>query len=225
MTNVLLSHARREEHLNATVAQEGSNSQSSASSSTTNNESSSDNSDSDDFSSNVQDVEVERCVAAALPCCSNSVQENETESNVIVHREDEEATMVVEDNKECCQKSRSRYRHKFDSGLGDELVLPSVTDLISSSSSDEEDKTRKRRKGEKVRKLDFKWKKFDRVEMMERSCDSDDNDIESSSEKEKANSNRNMMYQSLYTVHMRNKIQELPLPSNVKQFLNMYRDV
>lgn len=208
--------------------EERTNSWSSASSSTTNNESSSDSDDSDEFTSNIR----RRPEADVVACCSSSIRDGETESNVIVHRESDDQNvrpMVVEENKNYCQKSRSRYRHKFDSGLGDELVLPEIGDFMTSSSSDDDEaeRIRKRRKGgEKDKKIDFKWKKFDRVETMENSCDSDSdgNDIESSSEKEKANSYQNMMYQSLYTIHMRNKIQELPLPSNVKKFLNFYRD-
>lgn len=177
---------------------------------------------------------------------SKQVNEVEVESNVIIHREANddrvenkvsynitvEPMVIEEDKSEPMEEERKNNRDKFDSGLGDELLISELpVDMVEaiSSSSDEEQSNKRCKRGlkEKEKRLSSKWRKIDRIDTPKK-CDSDDssdNEDKSDSDRDYLDAmNRMKMYMSPYSVHMKSKIQQLPLPSNVKKFLNFYRE-
>ena len=183
---------------------------------------------------------------------TSSKHDIKDDSKVIVHRENTTETenqdqtvsynitvepMVVEEqvpeeNNEKSEKKEKNSRDKFDSGLGDEVLISElpvdmVETMSSSSDDDQENKRCKRGLKDKEKRSSSKWRKIDRIDAPKK-CDSGestDNEDKSDSESEYVEAlHRMKMYVSPYSVHMKSKIQQLPLPSNVKKFLNFYRD-
>lgn len=121
-------------------------------------------------------------------------------------------------------------REKFDSGIGDEIIeahnptSPDVSededenhmdvDLSSSSSSDEDVRPNKRQ-GELLDIVcGMKW----------RFVADSSSDNENSEEEAPVMQNAIRTISSPYSIPMRNKIQALPLPSILKNYLNFYRE-
>uniref|UniRef100_A0AAR5QA21 Protein-L-isoaspartate O-methyltransferase domain-containing protein 1 n=3 Tax=Dendroctonus ponderosae TaxID=77166 RepID=A0AAR5QA21_DENPD len=112
-------------------------------------------------------------------------------------------------------------RQKWDSGLEEEIIETHESSddesmgLDAIFSGDEDDVSEKR------------FKRDSSSEDKEDIADAS-NDIDSSSKDEEEiadRSNHIMMYQSLYTPHMVQRIQELPLPPMMKKYLNCNRDM
>lgn len=118
-------------------------------------------------------------------------------------------------------------REKFDSGIGDEIIethnttSPDVSDgenrmevESNSSSSSDEDVRAKKRQGELLDIVcGMKWRFVD-----------SSSDNENTQEESPLVQNAIRTISSPYTIPMKKKIQELPLPSILKTYLNFYRE-
>ncbi|EFA09382.1 protein-L-isoaspartate O-methyltransferase domain-containing protein 1 [Tribolium castaneum] len=246
----LLTIARKKRRDTATADRDNSSSSANNDDDSDGPSSDSDDSSLDDPLETMQEAfhVLDRQTNHVVPSTSNSDEAGSSkqsddvkiESNVIIHREagEERAEnkvsynitvepMLVEE-----QNERKNNRDKFDSGLGDELLISELpVDMVEamSSSSDDEQSSKRCKRGlkEKEKRLSSKWRKIERVDTPKK-CDSDDssdNDDKSDSESDYVDAmNRMKMYMSPYSGHMKSKIQQLPLPSNVKKFLNFYRE-
>ncbi|CAH1378524.1 protein-L-isoaspartate O-methyltransferase domain-containing protein 2-like [Tenebrio molitor] len=177
-------------------------------------------------------TEVESC-EPTFENIQKEVSFNVTVESVVIDGEEKLVNVrtgeVVDENKQ-----KTHQQGRLDNGsIDDEIIISDlpvdVVKVLSSSSDDDQDNKRcKRGLKEKEKKLSSKWRKIDRVDVPKKYSDSEDstdNEDKSDSESEFVEMmNRKKMYISPYTAHMRNKIQQLPLPSNVKKFLNFYRE-
>lgn len=125
-------------------------------------------------------------------------------------------------------KEKKANREKFDSGIGDEIV--ENHDNLSPMSSD----------CESPLEHHIQWDVSSDDEMCNRRKDaldsvlcgikwgvgSDSSSLSDAAEEAKAVPVQSEIrtISSPYTIHMRNKIQELPLPSILKNYLNFYRE-
>lgn len=126
-----------------------------------------------------------------------------------------------------------KKREKFDSGLGDEIVFNHVSssedDTVEDprwSSDDESNQNEKRNKRSqdtenKTSASSLKWRRIESDIQGMFSDSSSDNENES---ERKIDDSGMRMYKSPYTEHMKAKIQQLPLPTILKKYINYYRD-
>ncbi|CAG9861923.1 unnamed protein product [Phyllotreta striolata] len=126
-----------------------------------------------------------------------------------------------------------KKREKFDSGLGDEIV----ENRSDSSSSDDDDddigedmqsssgddsgqkRTKRAQKSETKSNSSLKWRRIEsEIHTMV------DSSSENENEEEQKFDDEMKMYKSPYTEHMKSRIQQLPLPTILKSYLNYYRE-
>lgn len=129
-------------------------------------------------------------------------------------------------------------REKFDSGIGEEIIeAPNSPNLVYLGSSDSEnhmdiesissedeldEEERGNKRGSSVVVSGTKWR---RVSVSSGRLVSDSStENETTQDEGKVVQDEMRMISSPYASHMRNKIQELPLPSILKNYLNFYRD-
>lgn len=132
------------------------------------------------------------------------------------------------------QKKVVTKREKFDSGLGEDLLnerghssdseIANVMDVDSDSEDNSStcDKTSKRSQYARVPSFLHTGSKLKRIAM--RSYVDSDSDSDMVVEEANASPVARTVYVSLYTQPMRAKIQALPLPPILKQYLNLYRE-
>lgn len=121
-------------------------------------------------------------------------------------------------------------REKFDSGLGEEIIEASsdhsseksdsdnYMEMESNDSTDEMDEDeRGSKRGSEDEAPSTKWRK---VTYSQNRC------VSGSSTENESKSARDdiKVIPSPYSVHMKRKIQELPLPSILKNYMNYYRE-
>lgn len=148
----------------------------------------------------------------------------------------EEAPIEVEEEEVQASTSvnatnKKTNREKFDSGLGDEIIetqnttSPEVSESenrmevdsnSNSSASSDEDVRPNKRQGELLDIVcGMKWRFV---------TDSSSDNENTQEEESKVPQNEIRTISSPYSSHMRNKIQQLPLPSILKNYLNFYRE-
>lgn len=106
-------------------------------------------------------------------------------------------------------EERKNKREKFDSGLGDEIIE-------TQTDSSTEDSSRSSTEPVKVNRHEFEIVPAH----LNDSSSENEEDVQTKKKVEK----EMLMYESQYTGYMKAKIQELPLPSILKRYLNFYRD-
>lgn len=166
---------------------------------------------------------------------NEEVEENsdEEQEDIDVHKA---GTSLIETEGPKINTKTKNKREKFDSGLGDEIIekdtispdtsdLENVMEIDSCSSSDEnhEDRRIKRgsrphtevRTGGKWRRITLSSHRFDSVSSSEN---------ETGQDEVKTPCNEIRAVASPYTALMKSKIQELPLPPVLKNYLNFYRE-
>lgn len=120
------------------------------------------------------------------------------------------------------QSAEKKSRAKFDSGLGDEIVETNpdhsseanTMELDTDSSSDDEIRLNMCRDV-----LDSALISMKRGVITDSSSDN-----ETAPEEAKVVQNEIRTIASPYTAHMKSKIQQLPLPNVLKNYLNFYRE-
>lgn len=127
-------------------------------------------------------------------------------------------------------------REKFDSGLGDEIIekdtispdtsdLENVMEIDSCSSSDENHDERPTKRGSRPHTEVRTGGKWRRVTLSSHRFDSvSSSENETGQDEVKATSSEIRVVASPYTALMKSKIQELPLPPVLKNYLNFYRE-
>ncbi|GJQ71538.1 hypothetical protein Trydic_g11246 [Trypoxylus dichotomus] len=163
-----------------------------------------------------------------------SEQPEENTNNVQVSRNESGSNNHTNNNKQE-ETSNNKKREKFDSGLGEEIVEKDhnaqnssendTMDVDSSSSNDEIEGKRNKRgpKNNPEVRSGAKWR---RICVSTQRLDSYSNSSDSETVQEEANASANetKIVQSPYTQLMREKIQSLPLPPILKNYLNFYRE-
>ncbi|KAI4461399.1 protein-l-isoaspartate o-methyltransferase [Holotrichia oblita] len=133
------------------------------------------------------------------------------------------------------EPSNNKKREKFDSGLGEEIAerdnnvqdsSENDTMDVDSSSSNDATKGKRNKRGPKNNSEEGSSAKWRRIWLSTHRLDSYSNSSDSEAVQEEANASTNEMkiVQSPYTQLMRAKIQELPLPPILKNYLNFYRE-
>ncbi|XP_072392791.1 uncharacterized protein [Diabrotica undecimpunctata] len=125
---------------------------------------------------------------------------------------------------------KNKKREKVDSGLGDEIVEAhsvssdeeSVDDIHSSS--DDEDGTQKEKRNKRTQKSENKNLSSLKWRRIETNINTIVTNSSSDNETEEPKDNEMKMYDSPYTEHIKAKIQQLPLPTCLKRYLNYYRE-
>lgn len=136
---------------------------------------------------------------------------------------------------ESAETKKKTNREKFDSGLGEEIIeapsseSPDRSDSenqmeVESNESTEEldEEERGSKRGSKDEAPGTKWR---RVTLSQNRClsgSSTENDTTQDESRSVLDEIR--VIPSPYTAHMKKKIQELPLPSILKNYLNFYRE-
>lgn len=138
---------------------------------------------------------------------------------------------VMSDANAAVPKPKKTNREKFDSGLGEEIAeAPSTSNGTSSSngSSDSDDRMELReeergsKRGSNADAAGTKWR---RVTLSPNRCISRSSEEFEATHDESSSSREEIrVIQSPYTEHMKRKIQELPLPSILKKYLNFGRE-
>uniref|UniRef100_A0A6P7FGF4 Uncharacterized protein LOC114327769 isoform X2 n=1 Tax=Diabrotica virgifera virgifera TaxID=50390 RepID=A0A6P7FGF4_DIAVI len=126
---------------------------------------------------------------------------------------------------------KNKKREKVDSGLGDEIVeTHSVSsddesvDDIHSSSDDDEDGAHKEKRNKRTQKSENKNLSSLKWRRIETNINTIVTNSSSDNETEEPKDNEMKMYDSPYTEHIKAKIQQLPLPTCLKRYLNYYRE-
>ncbi|CAH1115477.1 unnamed protein product [Psylliodes chrysocephalus] len=153
----------------------------------------------------------------------NHDAEAETRDNINEnHVEMDQSGPSIESNK------NTKKREKFDSGLGDEIVENHSDssdedlgeDLQSSSGDDSGQKRNKRTQKSEKNISALKWRRIE-ADIHTMVADSSS---ENENEEEPKIDNEMKMYKSPYTDHLKSSIQQLPLPTILKKYLNYYRE-
>lgn len=162
-------------------------------------------------------------------------RDDEIEEGIEIDAEPREEAVSTQNEVGTADKSSSTKskREKFDSGLGDEMIekdssvelssddLEHAMDVDSCSSSDgnQEEKRHKRFSGpQRV----VTCGKMRRVTLPNPIFDSSDSEGENAEENVESNEVRTVS--SPYTALMKSKINDLPLPTVLKNYLNFYRE-
>lgn len=130
---------------------------------------------------------------------------------------------------------KKNNREKFDSGIGEEIIEAPINESPERSDSenrmevesndsteelDEEERGNKRGSNE-----DAPGSKWRRVTLSPNRCMSGSStENETTQDESRSVQDELRVIQSPYTAHMKKKIQELPLPSILKNYLNFYRE-
>ncbi|XP_057664554.1 protein-L-isoaspartate O-methyltransferase domain-containing protein 1-like isoform X1 [Diorhabda carinulata] len=128
-----------------------------------------------------------------------------------------------------------KKREKFDSGLGEDIAfnhaVSSEDDTVEDARCSSDEEGNHNEKGNKRSQLSenkssssiLKWRRIesDIQGMFIDSSSSSDNENDT---QRKIDDNDMRMYKSPYTEHMKAKIQQLPLPTILKKYINYYRD-
>ncbi|KAL3274131.1 hypothetical protein HHI36_015545 [Cryptolaemus montrouzieri] len=136
------------------------------------------------------------------------------------------------------RKSKTGERKKFDSGLGDENEILEVSEDNDNSNdrdddietddhdnksyvstSDEDQSKRTKRSSKQESQSRPKWRRIALEPSFSSSSDTDNE-----ADRNLQGNNEMRMYQSRFSTPMREKIQRLPLPQILKNYLNFYRD-
>lgn len=160
---------------------------------------------------------------------SSTGNPNKHEAEPEVLNEEEQASSSIEDKKKTVNK-----REKFDSGLGEDLLnerghssdseIANVMDVDSDSEDNSStcDKDTKRSTYGRVHSFFHTGANIKRIAM--RNYIDSDSDSDMVVEEATQSPVTRSVYVSPYTQHMRAKIQALPLPPILKQYLNLYRE-
>lgn len=165
---------------------------------------------------------------------------NETESdakNESSSSTEQEVLKMDDDDEQKNKKTGNSKREKFDSGLGEDLLNEKghssdseVMDVDSDSeenlsiTSDNSSKaSSKRLQYARVPSFIHAGGKFKKITMRSYTVDSD-SDSDMIVEEMQPRPVQRTVYVSPYTQYMRAKIQALPLPPLLKQYLNLYRE-
>ncbi|CAG9833977.1 unnamed protein product [Diabrotica balteata] len=125
---------------------------------------------------------------------------------------------------------KNKKREKVDSGLGDEIVeahsVSSDEESVDDthSSSDDEDDAQKEKRNKRTQKSENKNLSSLKWRRIETNINTIVTNSSSDNETEEPKDNEMKMYDSPYTEHIKAKIQQLPLPTCLKRYLNYYRE-
>lgn len=138
---------------------------------------------------------------------------------------------------ECASSSNPKKksnREKFDSGLGEEIIeapsseSPERSDsenhmeVESNESTDElDEEERGSKRGSKDEAPGTKWR---RVMSSNRCMSGSSTENDTTQDESRSVRDEIRVLPSPYTAHMKRKIQDLPLPSILKSYLNFYRE-
>ncbi|KAK9883299.1 hypothetical protein WA026_001480 [Henosepilachna vigintioctopunctata] len=136
----------------------------------------------------------------------------------------------------CSRSKSSDVRKKFDSGLGDENEILEVSEeneiiddvdldgiengSYASSTSDEEQSKTAKRTSRQENEGRPKWRRV----AYKQSLSSDDDFVCYDPERDMQDTIEMMMFQSRFSAPMKEKIQRLPLPQILKNYLNFYKE-
>ncbi|GLV32321.1 Ionotropic receptor 68a [Carabus blaptoides fortunei] len=139
---------------------------------------------------------------------------NTITEEAVLNDEDGASASTVEEQKLCVSK-----REKFDSGLGEDLLNERGHSSDSEMTSDSEDNS-----STNCFRADERLNRLARSVRRLRNIVDDDSDSDMIVEESVAAPVSRPVYTSPYTPLMRAKIQVLPLPPMLKQYLNLYRE-
>lgn len=177
--------------------------------------------------------ELERDSSQGEDEVEEQLEENMNNLEVINNETDNNRESQTGSNEE---STSTKKREKFDSGLGEEIVEKdnqvqessgNDTMEVDSSSSNEEVEGKRNKRGSKNHSEVRSGAKWRRICLSTHQLDSYSNSSDSDTVQDEASPatvNDAKIVQSPYTKLMRSKIQELPLPTILKNYLNFYRE-
>lgn len=148
--------------------------------------------------------------------------------------EENPSEKIVQEFARTSETKKKNNREKFDSGIGEEIIEAPLNESSDSSDSenhmevesnestdefDEEERGNKR--GSKDEAPGTKWRK---VTVSSNRISGGSTENGTTQDGSRSIQDEIRMIPSPYTAHMKRKIQELPLPSILKNYLNFYRE-